>query len=128
MAVCGASRGLIGSPASSQLSRERKHVYLTGLAKKNDIICLQETHGKDVFLQAIQVLVSLFRLCGTFIPDDVNAGGSATCIHKSLLPDGAIVAQMVTCQGRDHIVTIHSGRSVLVIANVHFEPDLEETS
>ena len=52
----------IGSPASSQLSRERKHVYLTRLAQNNDIICLQETHGKDEFQQALQVLVPQFQL------------------------------------------------------------------
>ena len=57
-----------------------------------------------------------------FIPDNINAGGSAICIHKSLLPDGAIATHVITCQGRDHIVTIHSGSTVL--ANVHFEPNL----
>ena len=31
------TRGLVGSLASSQLSRERKHVYLTRLAKNNDM-------------------------------------------------------------------------------------------
>ena len=39
------------------------------------------------------------------------------------MPDGAIVTHVITCQDRDHIVTIHSGGSVLVIVNVHFEPD-----
>ena len=53
----------------------------------------------------------------------MSAGGSATCIHKNLLPDGAIVTHVITCQGRDHIVTIQSGDCVLVV-NVHFEPDL----
>ena len=31
---------------------------------------------------------------------------------------------MTTRQGRDHIVTVRSGESVMVIVNVHFEPDL----
>ena len=31
---------------------------------------------------------------------------------------------MVTCQGRDHIVSIRSGGRNLVVVNVHFEPDL----
>ena len=32
---------------------------------------------------------------------------------------------MITCQGRDHhIVNVQSGRQSLVIANVHFEPEL----
>ena len=31
---------------------------------------------------------------------------------------------LITCQGRDHIVNIQSGRQSLVIVNVHFEPEL----
>ena len=31
---------------------------------------------------------------------------------------------MITCQGRDHIVNVQSGRKNLVIVNVHFEPEL----
>ena len=31
---------------------------------------------------------------------------------------------MITCQGRDHVVSIQSGRQSLVIVNVHFEPEL----
>ena len=118
------TRGLLGSPASSQHSRIRKHAYLARLARNNDIICLQETHGKDEFLQAIQVLVPQFRLFGTFIPNNVNASGSAIVIHKNLLPDGAIVTHVTTCQGRDHIVTVRPGDCVLVVVNVHVEPDL----
>ena len=53
-----------------------------------------------------------------------NAGGSSIFIHKNLLPDHAIVSHEITCQGRDHIVTIRSGEGVLVIVSVHFEPDL----
>ena len=54
-----------------------------------------------------------FRLFGTFIPDTENAGGSAIFIHKDLLPEGAIVAHVITCQGRDHIVNVQSGRKKL---------------
>ena len=43
---------------------------------------------------------------------------------KNLLPDGAIITHVATCQRRDHILTIRSGESVVVIVNVHFEPDL----
>ena len=42
---------------------------------KNDIICLQETHGKDECLQA-QVLHTQFRMFGTFVSHNVNVGGS----------------------------------------------------
>ena len=81
-------------------------------------------HGKDEIIQAVQVLLPQFRLHGTFIPNYFNASGSAICIHKNLLPEGAIVTHVVTCQGRDHTVTIHSGDCVLVVVNVHFEPEL----
>ena len=60
----------------------------------------------------------------TFIPGRENAGRSAICIHKELLPEDAIVTHMITCQGRDHIVSIRSGRQRLGIVNVHFEPEL----
>ena len=59
-----------------------------------------------------------------FLRDNLNAGGSAICIHKNLFPGGAVISHVITCQGRDHIVSIHSGDSILVIVNVHFEPDL----
>ena len=58
------TRGLIGSPTSSQLSREQKHISFTRLAENNDVICLQAVHGKDEFFQAIQILVPQFRLIG----------------------------------------------------------------
>ena len=81
-------------------------------------------HGKDEFLQAIQVLPPRFRLYGTFLPGNENAGGSAICIHKDLLPDDDVVTHVVTCQGRDHIVNIQSGCRSIVVVNVHFEPEL----
>ena len=61
---------------------------------------------------------------GTFIPGNENAGRSAICIHKDLLPEEANVTHLITCQGRDHLVNIQSGRHNLVIVNVHFEPEL----
>ena len=61
---------------------------------------------------------------GTFTPNNVNAGGSAMRIRKNFLLDGAIITHIAICQGRDHIVTIRSGVSVMVIVHVHFEPDL----
>ena len=52
-----------------------------------------------------------------------NAGGSATCIHKDLLREDALVTHMITYEGRDHFVNMKSGRKRLVIVNVHYEPD-----
>ena len=46
------------------------------------------------------------------------------CIHKDLLPEDAIVTHVITCQGRDHIVNVQSGRRNFVVVNVHFEPEL----
>ena len=89
MKVCdvlfGTLRGLVGSVLSAQKNRELKLKYFGTLIENNNVICLQEVHGKDEFLQAIQVWVPRFQLSGTFIPGDENAGGSATCIHKDLL-------------------------------------------
>ena len=58
------------------------------------------------------------------VPNNPNAGGSAICIHKDLLLDDAMVTHMVTCQGRDHIVSIRSGCRNLTVVNFHFEPKL----
>ena len=118
------TRGLVGSVLSSQRNRELKLNYFGKLIEKNNVICLQEVHGKNEFLQAIQVWAPRFRLFGTFIPGSENAGGSAICIHKDLLPEGAIVSHLITCQGRDHIVNVQPGRKNLVILTVHFEPEL----
>ena len=118
------TRGLVGSVFSRQRNREFKLKYLKKLLDNNNIICLPEVHGKDEYLQAIQVLAPRFRFFGTFILRNENAGGSAICIHRDLLPEEAIVTHLITCQGRDHLVNIQSGRRSLVIVNVHFEPEL----
>ena len=104
------TRGLIVSVFSKQKNREFKLKYLKKLFINNNIVCLQEVHGKDEYLQAIQVLAPRFRLFGTFFPENEHAGGSAICIHRDLLPEEAIVTHLITCQGRDHIVHIQSGR------------------
>ena len=110
---------------SQQKNREFKVKYLRNLFINNNIVCLQEVHGKDEYLQALPVLATRFRFFfGTFIPENANAGGSAICIHRDTLPEEAIVTYLVTCQGRDHLVNIQSGRHNLVIVNVHFEPEL----
>ena len=78
------TRSLVGSVFSRRRNRECKHKYLKRLLDNNNIICFQE---KDEFFQAIQVLAPRFRLFGTFLPDNENAGGSAICIHRDLLPE-----------------------------------------
>ena len=81
-------------------------VHFKRLTDKNDILCLQEAHGKDEFSHTLQVLHTRFRMFGTFINDNVNAGGSATFIRENLFPDLAVVTHEIACQGRDHIVTM----------------------
>ena len=60
------TQGLVGSVFSRQRRRESKFVYLKKLFDSNNIICLQEVHGKDEFLQAIQASAPQFRLFCTF--------------------------------------------------------------
>ena len=81
-------------------------------------------HGYDEFLQAIQVWAPGFRLFGTFIPGNENAGGSAIRIHKDLLSDDAVVTHVITFHGRDHIVNERSGCRNHVVVNFHLEPEL----
>ena len=121
---------LLGTPGvslvrffSKQKNREFKLKFLKKLFDNNNILCLQEVHGKDEYLQAVQVLAPRSRFFGTFIPGNENAGGSALCIHKDLLLEDAIVTHMTTCQGRDHIVNVQSGRQKSSV-NVHFELEL----
>ena len=86
----GALRGTpeVSLDLSRRSNREFKLKYLKRLfdASKN-ILCLQEVHGKDEYLQAIQVLDPRFRFFVIFIPGNENAGGSAVCIHTDLLPE-----------------------------------------
>ena len=46
----------------------------------------------------------------TRIQEDRPHASTRTCIHKDLLPEDAIVTHVITCQGRDHIVNVQSGR------------------
>ena len=105
---------------SKQKNREFKLKYFKRLFDNNNIVCLQEVHGKHEYLQALQVLAPWFRFFGTLIPENENAGGSAICIHRDLVPEEAIVTHLITCQGRDHLVNIQSGRHNFVFVNVYF--------
>ena len=119
-----ASDVLLGTPGACCIcfvQSKEQGVQLNYLKKLlGHIICHQEVHGKDEVLQAIQVLGPRFRHPGTLLPVNENAGGSAICIHRNLLPEDAIVTHVVTCQGRDHLVNIRSGQRSLVIVSVHF--------
>ena len=51
-------------------------------ARTTMVFVLQETHGKIEFLQASPFLDTQFHKLGTFVNDQVNAGGSAMLIRK----------------------------------------------
>ena len=54
------TRGLVGSVFSKQKNREFKLKYLQKPFDNNNILCLQEVHGRDEYLQAIQVVAPRF--------------------------------------------------------------------
>ena len=83
-----------------------------------------QNHGRDEFLQPVQVLHTQFRLFGTFMWNNGNASGSVLCIRKKIFSHHAVVSHVTTCQGRDHIVTAKSGENVLVVLNERLNPDL----
>ena len=70
------------------------------------------------------MLAPRFKIFGTFIPGNENAGGWAICTHKDLLPENAIVTHVIACQDRDHVVNIQSGQKNPVIVDVHLELEL----
>ena len=89
---------------SKQKNREFKLKYLKKLFdNSNNILRLQEGHGRDEFLQAVQVLAPRFSFFWYFHSGNENAGGSAICIHKDILPEEAVVTHLVFCQGRDSL-------------------------
>ena len=97
----GIEEGMLDLRFLHKFGSARKHNYFSLHTRSNDIICLQEIHGKDEFLHALQILAPRLQVHGTFIPNNAIAGGSAVCICKYLLPDDAVVTHVVTCQGRD---------------------------
>ena len=115
------TRGLVGSVFSSQKNRELKLKYFRKLLDNNNIICLQEVHGKDEFLQATQVLVPRFGFFWYFQSWKRECRRIGHLHPQELLPEEAIVtlAKAVT-----HIVRVQSGRQSPVTVNVHFEPEL----
>ena len=59
----------------SEISQGMKTELFYSAHREHDIVCLQETHVKDEFLQAFQILTPQFRLYGTFIPNNLHAVG-----------------------------------------------------
>ena len=97
-AVLGMREGSSSAPLLVRKTPGNGHMLVSrALPETMTSFVFQETHGKDVFFLAVQILVSQFRLFGTFTLNNVNAGGSAVLIYQNLLPDGAI------CHSRDHL-------------------------
>ena len=59
-------------------------LYQKKLLDHNNIICLQEVHGKDEYLQAIQVLAPRFSFLVLLFLIMKMLGGWAICIHMDL--------------------------------------------
>ena len=65
-------------------------------------------HGKIEFLLALLARHTQFDMLGTFVNDQVNAGGSAILIRKTRLHGETVLKQVITQQGRDQVVKIQS--------------------
>ena len=99
--------------------------YFRRLIENNNVICLQEVHGKDEFLQTIQVMGSAIQAIWyvSYQAMQMHVAQPHAFI-KDLLSYDAVVTHAITCQGRDHTVIVRSGCRNLVVVNVHFEPEL----
>ena len=85
-ALIGIREGVLDPRFLPQSSRERKHNYFIRLyPEQRHRSVFKKLMERMKILQAVQVLAPRFRLYGTSIPNIVNAGGSALCIHKDLL-------------------------------------------
>ena len=93
--VCDVLLGTLGVSLDrvfpSQKNRELKLKYFRKFFDNNNILCLQEFHGKDEYLPAIQVLAPRFKFFAPFHFWKRECRGSAICIHKELPPEDAIV-------------------------------------
>ena len=75
------TRGLVGSVFSRQRNREFKLKYLQRLLDNNNIVCLQEVHGEDEFLQVSRCWLRDFDSLVHFF---------LMFIHRDLLPEDAL--------------------------------------
>ena len=119
------TRGLIGSPSSSYISRNRSITSSADLPKTTTSYAFKKYLGRTSFIMFFKCShhvsnSSLVRLYQTMQTQVVQP----YAFNKDLLPDDVVVTHVVTCQGRDHVVNILSRCQSLVIINVHFEPDL----
>ena len=98
--------------------------YLKRLTDKNDVICLQETHGKDEILTSSSGTTHSISDVWCFCYIECKRWRIGNLHSKKFLPDRAEAAHGNFCHGLDQLVRIQSGDSKLVVINVRFEPDL----
>ena len=115
------TRGLLGFTASPQRTREREHHCLQRLCDSSDTVCLQESHGNIEVLRALSTIHSQWHMAANFVEGNVNAGGSAKLIRKSLLQGGCVLRREGARVGRDHLITLSSGTGMFMLADVYTE-------
>ena len=105
---CEGATGLHGLPSILKGQRLIENIH---------VICLQETRGKNEFVQALRLSHTQFHMVGNFLDDQINAGSSVILIRKIRLHnDARRPTQIFTQNGRDHLVKINSRERSKVIA------------
>ena len=61
-------------------------------------------------------------MVGTFVTDQLTAGGSAMHIRETLRYEDTMITFVITQMCRDRLVKIQTENKLLVIAKVHLEP------
>ena len=115
------TRVLVGSIFSRQRSREFKlKNYLQNSWTTTTSFVSRKYMERTSFFKLSTCWLRDFGSVVLFFltnEDRQSAYTGTFCLKKLLL-------HVFTCQGRDHLVNIQSGRHSLVVANVHFEPEL----
>ena len=87
------TRGLLGSTPSPQCSGEQStDICNTWSGITTSSAC--KKHMGNEFVQALLVLHTKFRMVGTFLNGQVNAGGSAILIRKTLLHGDVVLRHL----------------------------------
>ena len=103
------TRGLV-RPVFSKQKKQRiqtqifEKTFLTPITFYVSKRCMERTNIFRLFWCWLRD----FSFLGTFIPDNENAGGSAICINKDILPEGAVVSHVIACQGRGHLLNTYN--------------------
>ena len=63
------------------------------------------------------------HMVGTFLERQANAGRSAILSRETLLQGGSVLHREIKHAGWDHITTIRSKKRLLMVADIHLEPN-----